>query len=192
MALQELLRALREQAAERREAELSHAEAEVERIRRASRAALARRRESFLAGVRRDEEEAARRALSRARADAAEGVLEARERLLERVRERVGARIRDAATEPAYLSALPNEVDAALARMPPGPVTVSAPESLVHAVERATENRTGITVATLSDDGPGFRALDDEGTVEVDGTLEPRLARAWPRIAMAVLQEVAP
>jgi len=191
MALAELLRALRDQAAERRAAELERGEEEAKRLREASRAALARRRDEYLAGVRLEEEETARRALSRARSDGAHDMLAARSHLLERVRSALEVRVRAANGDPPYLETLQHEIPAALARLPAGPVTVvSAPDLLPH-VEASLAGVSDVSCETDADAGAGFRAVSGTAPIEVDGGLQGRLDRAWPRLAVAVLAEVS-
>jgi len=191
MALPELLRALGDEAAERRAAELSHARKTVERIREESGGARARRREEFLSRVRQEEEEASRRTLSRAQSEAVRDVLAARGRMLDRVREGVLARIGRAHEDSMYLDVLPAEVLAALGRLPAGAVAVTAAPALVPHLEAAVAGIALVSVEPSDDIGPGFRALSGVEGVEVDGTLEARLSRGWPRLAVAVLAEVA-
>lgn len=192
MALQELLRALGEQAAERRANELSRAREAALRIREESRGARTRRREEFLSRVEEEEEEAARRAISLAQAESMRDVLTARDRLLDRVREGVVARLPAAGSDPVYLDVLPAEVRAALGRLPAEAVSVSVAPALVSHVEKAVAGMALVRVEASDDVGPGFRALSHDGGMEVDGTLGSRLDRAWRRLAVSVIAEVAP
>ena len=191
MALAELLRALEEQGAERREEELAHAKETCAQILEASRGALALRREEFLARVRRDEEESARRTLSRARSEAARAVLLARDSLLDRVERGLKERIRDAPADGAYLEGLPAEAHDALERLPPGPARLCAPEALCPRLVEAVSGRDGVRVEASPEVGVGFVAFSRDGSVEVDATLEARLAQVWPRLAVETLAEVS-
>lgn len=192
MALPELLRALGEQAAERRAAESSRAREAAERIREESRGNRDRRREEFLSRVRQEEEEIARRTLSRAQSEAVTSVLIARGRLLDRVRAGVATRIDRAGEDSIYMDVLPAEVRAALGRLPAGEVWVSAAPALVPYVERAMAGFASVSVEPDDDVGPGFRAFSHAHDMEIDGTLHLRLSLGWPRLAVAVLAEVAP
>jgi len=191
MALAELLRALEEQGAERREEELARARETCEQILEASRGALALRREAFLARVRRDEEESARRTLSRARSEAARAVLVARDSLLDRVERGLKERIRDAPSDRIYVEGLAAEARDALGRLPPGPARLRAPAALSPRLAEAVSGLDGVRVEASPEVGVGFVALSRDGTVEVDATLEARLAQVWPRLAVEVLSEVS-
>jgi vacuolar-type H+-ATPase subunit E/Vma4 len=201
MALPELLQSLRTQAAERRAEELARAEAEAARILAESRASSERRRLEWVERTRRDEGEAARRALARAEKEAAESVLAARDRLLARVAHALKARASLPLRDPNYLRALPGEVRGALERLPAGPVVVRASPELLETVREAvgevvSDALTGAAtrghdvVVEPADFGTGFVATAPEVGVEIDGTLGTRIAHAWPRLAVAILQEV--
>ena len=192
MALPELLDALRQEAAERRAEELVRADAEAGRIRSESRASLERRRMTYVERVRREEEEVARRARSRAEKEAAESVLTARARLLARVAEAVGARAAAAVGEPEYLMTLPDELRSGLERLPAGAVVVTARPELIGIVRDALRHVEGAEIVADADMGTGFTARAVESNVEVDGTLPTRLSHAWARVAVAVLREVGP
>jgi vacuolar-type H+-ATPase subunit E/Vma4 len=191
MALAELLRALEEQGAERREEEIARARETCEQILEASRGALALRREEFLSRVRRDEEELARRILSRARSEAARAVLVARGSLLDRVEQGLKERIRDAPSDRTYLEGLTAEIRDAIGRLPPGPARLRAPEALSPRVAEAVAGLDGVRVEASAEVGVGFVALSRDGSVEVDATLEARLAQVWPQLAVEVLSEMS-
>lgn len=188
MALPDLLEALREQAAERRAEELAAADAEAARIRAESRAALERRRLEYVDRMRRDEEEAARRAVSRAETEARASVLAARGRLLRRVADVVEARADAAVGDPDYLVALPDEVRRGLERLPSGALVVRTPAALVGIVRDAVGEREHVVVEA-AEVGTGFVAAAQSGGVEVDGTLRTRLEHTWRRLAVSVLAD---
>jgi vacuolar-type H+-ATPase subunit E/Vma4 len=191
VALVELLGALREQAGERRAAELSRAEASAKRIRDESRVARARRREEYLARVRLEEEETARRSLSRARSEGERHVLSARARFLERVRAELMEQVRVADADPLYLEVLPGEIEAALARLPAGHVKVVCAPTLLPHVVASVAGQPDVSCEADGSSGAGFRALSLAEPVEVDGRLAAMLDLAWPRLAVAVLEEVS-
>ena len=189
MALPDLLRALREQAAEKCEQELAAAARVAERIRAESHTALGRRRAEFVARARRDEEEGAHRALSHARAEAAAAELAARDRLLTRVRGALQERIAGAVTDDAFITSLSADLAGGLARLPEGRVVVRTRPELVEAITRAIGHRNDVNVCATADVGVGFLAGVEHLGVEVDGTLGVRLEHAWPRLAVEVLRE---
>jgi vacuolar-type H+-ATPase subunit E/Vma4 len=192
MALPELLDALRRQAAQRRAEELARAGTEAERVRAESRASLDRRRLAFVERIRREEEEVARRAVSRAQKGAAESVLAARDRLLARVAEAVAARAGAAVSDPEYLARLPAELRSGLERLPPGDVVVRVPPELSGRVRDELAGLRDLQVVPDADMGTGFTACVAAAGVEVDGTLATRLSHAWADLAVQVLREVAP
>jgi vacuolar-type H+-ATPase subunit E/Vma4 len=189
MALPDLLRVLRAQAAERRGQEIADAERIAGGVRAESRAALDRRRSDHLASARREEEEGAHRELSRARAEAAAADLAARDRLLARVRNALGERIATASQREAYRDSLTAELALGLGRLPPGPVAVRTRPDLADLVRAAVGGLGKVEVHVSEDAGVGFLAT--AGTVEVDGTLSARLEQVWPRLAIEVLREAA-
>lgn len=192
MALSELLQTLKAQAAEQREAELSRAREACDRVRETSAARLARRREEYLARVEQGEREASRRTLSRAQAEAAESVLRARAELLHRIREGVAGRIGGAHAEPEYRAILASDLEDALSRLPPGPVRVSAVSALVGTLEAMLEWRPDVRVEPTAEWTSGFRAFSEDGSAEVDATLESRLEYIWPHLAVKALAELGP
>jgi len=190
MALRELLDALRLQASEGRAEVLARADAEAARIRADAYASLEHRRREYIGRTRREEEEAARRARSRAEKEAMESVLSARERLLARVAAGVEARVDRAVADPEYVATLPDDVRAGLERLPAGPVVVRARPELIGVARDALAGRADVTFEPAPDLGAGFTALAARVGVEVDGTLATRLRHAWPRLAVSVLREV--
>lgn len=119
-------------------------------------AELARRSEADLAAARR----AARTALLRARRN-----------LLERVFQRVGARLPDAVRRPEYLASLPAELDLAFACVDPVGAEVACPPGLADAIRDA---RPGAAVRPDPEAQPGFTIRSTHGVV-VDTTLASRL-----------------
>lgn len=192
MALADLLKSLRAQAAERRAAELAAAGAEVARIGAESSSALERRRREFVSAARRQEEEIAQRARARAEVEGAEGALMARDRLLGRVRSALERRIAGAGSDPAYLDILPHELRAGLERLPRGPIVVRAAPGTVEHLDEVLGERDGVRVEATPGMGAGFTATAPDEGVALDATLELQLEQAWPRLAVAVLSELAP
>jgi vacuolar-type H+-ATPase subunit E/Vma4 len=191
VALSEVLDALRAEAAARREEEIARADAEAERIRAESRAAWDRRKIAQVERAIGAAEEAARRALSEARSESAASVLEARERLLERVRVALVERLSAAIDNPTYVATMTDELEAALARLPSGEVIVRTRPELAGMLAQQARGRARVVFEADPDMGVGFVALSPESGVEIDGTLETMLAHRWPEIAVSVSAEVA-
>lgn len=190
MALQDLLGALRAQAATRRAEELDRARAEADRIRQDAEATLERRRKDFLTRAREDEEAVARRVVAHARAESAEGVLTARDRLLQRVRDALEERIAGVDDDPVYERTMKAELREALVRLPEGPVVVRTRASLAPWVREVVAADSRVTVEVSETSGQGFVATSPEQGIEIDATLEARLDHVWPRLAVAALAEV--
>ncbi len=191
MALPDLLRALRAQAAERRDEELSAAVRLAECVRSESRSALERRRGDFVARLRQEEEEIAHREVSRSRAEAAAAQLAARDRLLNRVRAALDVRIGKAGTDAAYLGSLARELSEGLRRLPEGRVLVRARPELLDAIASALAGNDRVDLEASPDLGAGFTASVPTEGVELDGTLVTRLEHAWPLLAVGVLRDAA-
>lgn len=191
MALPDLLRALREQAAEVRAAELEEARTTAARIRADSEAALRRSRRELVERARKEELEAGQRELARARSESAKSVLAARERLLERVRAAVERRIAGARHDPEYLVTLASDLVGGLYRLPEGPVTIRAHPGLLERLADSVAEGGRITLEAAPEVGTGFTASAAGGEIEIDATLESRLAHAWPRLAVEVVREVS-
>jgi vacuolar-type H+-ATPase subunit E/Vma4 len=191
MALQDLLGALRAQAAARRSEELARARAEADRIRASAQATRERRRRDFVAQTRQDEEAVARRVIARARAESTEGVLAARDRLLQRVRAALEERIAGIDGDPHYRRTVVEELRHALERLPKGAVVVRTRATLAPSLRDAVADEARVTVETPPDVGHGFVAGVPIEGVEIDATLEAKLAHVWPRLAVATLAEVA-
>lgn len=191
MALHELLAALREDAAAQRAQVLSDAEAEASRIQRAASASAARRRAEFMSRITNEAEGASRRALSRTRAEAMQSVLTARARFLQRLRAELESRICTAVQNPEYLASIASELSAGMQRLPNGRVVVRASPGLAPAIsEMIPAIALGATVESTPELGTGFVLASEDGRMEVDATLDTRLAHVWPRLAAAALSEV--
>lgn len=190
MGLQDLLNALRQQAATRRSEELARARAEAGRIRTEAEAALERRRRDFVAQAREDEEAVARRVVAHARAEAAEGVLAARDRFLHRVRTALEERISGLEDDPDYRRTMADDLRDAVDRLPDGPVVVRTRPSLAPLVREVVAGEARMAVETSEDMGHGFVAVASGKGVEIDATLEARLDHVWQRLAVAALAEV--
>lgn len=190
MGLHELLSTLREDAAAQRAKVLSDAQAEASRIRMAAAADSSRRRADFISRVSAEAEAAAQRTLARTQAEALQSVLGARGRLLERVRGVVEARITEAAEDEDYLATLAEELHESIDRLPPSDTVIRVSPGLVPALARASAAVSeAAAIEEAREIGTGFVVRADSGRVEVDATLEARLAQAWPRLAVAVLME---
>ena len=184
MALDELLRNLESEAAERVEDVLRRAREEADRLRREGRADGRRRR--VAAGARRRTElrAAAAREIEAARHDATRRRLEARSTVLERIRTRTRARLRSRADDPALLPGLRRDLAEALSYLGDGPVVVVGPAPQLARLREAGAGRAGLTFEPTDGAGAGLLLRSAAGTVTVDATLDGRLDQAWPSLAI--------
>jgi len=184
MALAELLRILEEEAASRREALLAQARADAERLRTESGADLARRRAVTLATREGELRATAARAIEVARRQAARRLLEVRSGALERIRRRTETELAERASDPAWLPALARDVGLALEYLGPVPAVIEAPPPLLEYLRGTLAGLARVTLEPASDDRRGLVVRAADGSLTVDATLESRLDRAWPRLAI--------
>jgi vacuolar-type H+-ATPase subunit E/Vma4 len=185
MALAELLRNLEEEADARVRAILAEARAGAERLGLERAADLARRcataRDTREAELR----SAAARELEIARRQAARRLLEARAEVLERIRRRAEARLAARADDPTRVPRLARDLALALEYLGPAPAIVEAPAALVEALRRTISDTSRVTFEP-SDNRRGLVIRTPDGTLSVDASMEQQLARAWPRLTIAL------
>jgi V/A-type H+/Na+-transporting ATPase subunit E len=182
-----LLEALEREARDQAEAVLEEARSTAAAITRDANERLALRRADALAA-----REAALRAagdttLGEARRAGRRRVLEARQRLLDRVFAAARARFSATITEPAYRAALPAHLAEALQAVGDGPAAVRCAEALVTSVRAAVADRKDVAVRSDATAPPGVTVVTADGAIEVDDTLDGRLERLRPRLSLEVL-----
>jgi len=186
MPLEHLLAELEREAEAAAERTLAEARTEAERIAAAAAERLAHRRAEYVAARRTELSADLGGALAAARREARRAALAARERLLERVFTEAARRLPEVAASETYAAALPGDVAAALAFLGDQPAVLRCTPALAERVRQAA----GPAAATVVPDaavGHGVRAEAADGSLVVDATLEGRLARLRPRLAIAVL-----
>ena len=192
MALEELLEVLRREADAEAAAILADAHTEAEAIGARCEADLASRSDSF-----RSEQDAVRQsavelAVAQARRDSRREMLQARERMLERVFARALERFPEALTAAEYLDGLSSQLSEALNCLADRPGTVRCHPRLERELKLLVGTRHGVSLVIDASVGAGFKVASDDGAVEIDGTLEGRLDRARNRMkqqVMAALEE---
>lgn len=187
MPLTDLLAALERDAGAQVEAILAAARAEAERVVSETEERIVAQRAAARATT-----EAARRGelerdLARARRDAQGRVLVARTCLIERVEDAVRGLLPRAIGESAYLDSLAPALEEALSGVGDVPVEVRCSPSLEKAVRGFVAGRANTVVTPDSGVGSGLRVRSQDGRVEVDATLESRLARDRDELALAAL-----
>lgn len=112
-------------------------------------------------------------------------LLQARRRAVERVLTAVRARLAEAVADTSYLTAMAAELDDALAVLGGKPAILEAPPALAAIARRRPDAPQEILDYP---DLAGFRLRSADGSVEVDATLEERLRRLAPAIAIEVVR----
>jgi vacuolar-type H+-ATPase subunit E/Vma4 len=189
--LDQLLAALERDAREQADCLLAEAHAEAERITSAADQDIARRRDATVGARQREGRAVLEQTLSKARRAARRGVLEARDRLLARTFAAARAALPAAIETPAYQASLPLRVEAALAYFDkPERVVLRCPPPLARTIAAAVSGRTGVRVTPDAEVGSGFRVATTDDAVEVDDTLETRLAARRRAFALGALEQL--
>jgi len=187
MALEELLQVLRRETDAEAAAILADALAEAEAIRTRCEADLAARSDSF-----QSEQDSVRRSAvelagGQARRNSRRDMLEARERMLERVFARALERFPEALRSAEYLDGLPTRLSEALTCLADRPGTARCHPRLEREMKPLIGARPGVSLTVDASVGAGFKVASDDGAVEIDGTLEGRLDRTRNRMMQAVM-----
>lgn len=188
MSLDRLLAALEQDARAQAERVLAEARAEAERVTREGEERTGGRRRERLDARAAECRASAAATLSETRRLARQTALDARQRLLARVFDGVASGLSAAAETGAYRTALPRYLAEALAGTGGAPAVIRCPPALLDDCRRLAAGRPGVTVVADPAVGAGFRVVTTDGAVEIDGTLEARLAQERPRLALAVLR----
>ena len=187
MSLDRLLETLERDARAEAERVRASARAEAETIRARAETVVAERRAEALRARERAlrADAAVQLALIRRRARGA--VLDARHRLLERIRGVARERIAAAESEAGLLDL---RLRAAFACHGDRPVEVRCTPALADSVRAAVGDRAGTTVIPdpAASDALVVRAAD--GTMEVDAALAALFERHWPELAVELMREL--
>lgn len=190
MALAELIAALERGAEEEVRRIREEADAEVARLDEEVRACLDGRRARERARLQERLRGETELRLSAARLEGRRHVLAARDGMLERVLEAARGRLPEALADPRYLEPLPAALERALGFLPDGGVVLCSPE-IASVVREALGGFADVEVRLGLDAGTGFIVASADESVRVDGTLEARLAGAWPELAIYVAVHIA-
>lgn len=191
MPLEDLLSALERDADAQADGELTAARATAEGIAAAAAARVERRRAEFVAARQAELRAAGEQRAADARRRALAGVLEARQRLLDRVFAAARANLPALAGDPSFHGRLPRDLAAARAYLGSGAVTARCRPEVAAAVRALVAGNGALTVVEDESAGTGIRLVGGEGSVEIDDTLEARLTRWLPRLALAVMRRLA-
>lgn len=187
MALDDLLAAVEREAERKIAARLAEAWTEAARVSAGSAEHLARRRAAAEAARRAELRAAATREVEESRRAARRTVLEARERLLDRVFRAARERLPSAVQGEVYAASLADEVAEVLSYFGTEPVVLRCPPIL----ESRVRELAGAGVTVRPDPGltTGLAAESADGTLAVESTLQGRLGRLRPVLAIEVLRK---
>lgn len=177
---------LRRRAEQSSERTLRGAEASVEQIERDADAAIEQRRSTVLANRESEYRAAARSEVASERQKAMRAVLEARARLVQRVLERAKSLLSEAAVGPDYRQSLQREIRLTAEYLGSDGATVHCSPGLDGPIREALRGKPSVSIEPTLEDAHGFVAIGGGGAVRVDGTLEARLRRLAPSLAIAI------
>jgi vacuolar-type H+-ATPase subunit E/Vma4 len=189
MALDDLLAAVEREAERKIAARLAGAWTDAARVAAGSAEHLTRRRAEAAAARRAELRAAATREVEASRRAARRTVLEARERLLDRVFRAALQRLPTAVEGQAYAAALADEVAEVLSYFGDELVVLRCPPALEPRVREIASGRSGVTVAADPGLATGLAAESGDGELMVESTLEGRLGRLRPALAIEVLRQ---
>jgi vacuolar-type H+-ATPase subunit E/Vma4 len=187
MALDHLLSALEREAAAQADAVVTAARAEAAAVTRDADERLTRLRNDLLGSREGELRGKAAAALGEARRASRAAVLEARQRLLERIIAAARGALPAALASPAYRATLPQHVAQGLRAVGDGPAVIQCPEPLVPAVQEAVAGRHDVAVRADAASAPGVIVSTTDGVIEADNTLVGRLERLGPLLALELL-----
>lgn len=160
------------------------ARADAERILGEADARVEARRSEARASTEKIYREKSRSRIAAARHESMHSVLVARAGLLERVLNLARTLIPDASRTQSYRGSLVNDVVQALEFIGHDHALIQCSEELIPEIREALSANSNAQVETLRDDRHGFIAMGRGGRIQVDGTLESRLERLAPVLAI--------
>ena len=169
---------------------IREAEAEARRISAEARDSMRKHERDVL----RDRENAwrdqVRVRVAGARHEAMKDVLLARTRVVERVLQKAKDLLPGALAAESYRALLSEDVEEALRFLGDGPATFRCTPALASAIRDELQSKPSAAVEPTDGVGSGFIASDEKHTVSIDCTLETRLARLAPQLAIEIHQRL--
>lgn len=185
MAGADLTTELRRRAAEAADAIMSAARADADRIAADAERAIEERRSAVLKSREEEYRAEARASIAVERHEAMRAVLLAKTRVVDRVLQSAQGLLSEAAGTTAYGSSLAGEIGEAIAFVGSAGTVIRCSAEIQPKVHEALREMPEVSVETFAG-GTGFMAIGEGGNVEVDGTLEARLARLAPTLAIEI------
>lgn len=187
MAIEQLLATLEREGNEDAERVLADARAEAARLRADAEEDLDRRRREAIEPEERRLRGEVAAALAVARRAARGAVLDARERLLERIFAAARTLLSDAAAGETYQRTLRRGVEEAVSYAGETPAVMRCSPALAPALTRLVRGRPNLTVEPDADAPPGFSITTADGSLSVDQTLTGRLEQLAPQLAIELV-----
>ena len=188
MALRELVLALERDALARITAVRDEATADAARLQADARARLALRRTTDLATRQAELSAAASGTLDAARRDASARALTARAEALQGILTRARALLVATVPQAAMQAGIRRDLEAALAYAGGNDAVVHCPKAWTPLLKPALAGRSGVKLEAGEEVAAGVIVRAADGSMEIDATLENRLARLWPGIAIELLR----
>ena len=148
---------------------------------------IAGRRQAALGQREAEGRAALERSLARARHVARERALRAREHLLDRFFTTLRSTLPGLAATSVYRGALAQDLARTLTFAGEGEVVVHCAPALTTDIRRLMKTNGRLTIKTDPQIVAGFRVATADGALEVDATLEGRVLRLRPRLAVEAL-----
>jgi vacuolar-type H+-ATPase subunit E/Vma4 len=189
MTLDPLLAALRHQADAEREQLLAAARAEAGRLVSEAEARTRTERTGQVDARRSAFQSAAELRAADARRTARRGVIEARQRLLDRVFGAALDLIPEAGVGLAYRATLPARLRRALACTGDAPVAIHGAPGIAAELGSLTAAQAHCVVRAAPEIRAGLRLATVDGRLDVDDTLEGQLERRRPELSLGVLAD---
>ena len=186
MAPSDLDEALRKRGRETAEGIMRAARTAADRIAADADQRIEERRSAVLSSRKDEYRTQARTDIAAERHEAMRAVLLAKTRVVERVLERARTLLPAELRNEAYQAALEEEVEEALAFVGSEEAAVLCSETLAPAVRQALRATPEVSVQVRNDAGSGFVVVGQAGRVRVDSTLETRLDRLAPTLAIEI------
>jgi vacuolar-type H+-ATPase subunit E/Vma4 len=190
MSDSDLSAALRRRAEEHAEAILAEADAAVRQIEEDSERAIAQRRSAVLSSRESEYEAAARSEVATERRRATRAVLEARAKLVDRVLRRAEALIPELTQESQYRQSLGAEVEQCIEFIGARGAIIQSSPALEEPIRAALRDAAGASLEPTMKDAHGFLATGEGGVVRIDGTLEARVRRLAPLLAIEITKQL--
>ena len=186
MAPSALDETLRKRGRETAEGIMRDARTAADRIAADADQRIQERRSAVLSSRKDEYRTQARTDIAAERHEAMRAVLLAKTRVVERVLERARTLLPAELRNEAYQAALEEEVEEALAFVGSEEAAVLCSETLAPAVRQALRATPEVSVQVRNDAGSGFVVVGQAGRVRVDSTLETRLDRLAPTLAIEI------